>query len=259
MTDQSKNHEHEQRTAKWIRGLPPAEPDESFRKRLRSQFVSGEFETADAERKAQPSPRLWWRWAVPVAAAVAVLVAVGFFNRGPSLRVLDLAGSGEVRINGQATTLGDGQILRPGAEIDVPDDETVDLIVQGIAVYEVAAGTRMTLPATPGRWFNRAVACSLFAGELRLKTGEDFAGSELRVYTPDGIVEVTATLLSVQCDLEGTCVCVLEGVARVGVDAQDLEPVTPEDGTVEIIPVKPMHRDGVLEFNERVGGHLGDG
>jgi hypothetical protein len=28
------------------------------------------------------------------------------------------------------------------------------------------------------------------------------------------------------------------------------------DGTVEIIPVKPMHRDGVLDFDKRVGQHI---
>jgi ferric-dicitrate binding protein FerR (iron transport regulator) len=73
------------------------------------------------------------------------------------------------------------------------------------------------------------------------------------------MVVVTGTLLSVQCDTLGTCVCVLEGKARVGVDESDLEIVTPglrkvmmRDGTKEIIPVKPMHRDGVLDFDDRV-------
>jgi hypothetical protein len=44
------------------------------------------------------------------------------------------------------------------------------------------------------------------------------------------------------------------------VDKQDLETVTPgyrkimlKDGTKEIIPVKPMHRDGVLNFSESIG------
>ena len=28
------------------------------------------------------------------------------------------------------------------------------------------------------------------------------------------------------------------------------------DGTVEIIPVKPMHRDGVLDFDQRLGDRI---
>ena len=103
------------------------------------------------------------------------------------------------------------------------------------------------------------IAIEVALDEARHRRHE-FAGTELRVYTPEGLVVVTGTLLSVQSDEGGTCVCVLEGTAQVGVDEDDLEPVTPgyrkimlRDGTKEIIPVKPMHRDGVLDFQKRAG------
>jgi ferric-dicitrate binding protein FerR (iron transport regulator) len=115
----------------------------------------------------------------------------------------------------------------------------------------------------PGRWFSREVACSLFVGEIRIKTGRDFPGSRLLVYTPEGITEIAGTLLSIQRSQGGTCVCVLEGIARVGVDEDDMQVIRPgsrkvmySDGTQEIISIEPTHRDGVLDFDKRVGERI---
>jgi ferric-dicitrate binding protein FerR (iron transport regulator) len=264
--DRSKKHIDDETVAKWVRELPDAEPDAEFRERLRSAFVSGEIDSPDAAaapeapaaRPSRASARApWWRWLVPVATAMAV-IAVFMFNRGPALEVIEA--TGEVTVGGRP--LADATPL-PGATVEVAAGATLDIAAKGSAIYEVVGGTRMTLPESPGRWWGKAAACSLFVGELRLKTGAKFAGTELRVYTPEGLVVVTGTLLSVQCDEGGTCVCVLEGTARVGVDEADLEPVSPgfrkimlRDGTKEIIPVKPMHRDGVLDFDDRVGSRI---
>ena len=267
MTDRPNNRPDEETVAKWVRQLPDADADKTFRERLRVAFVNGELggATEDADATARrPRPRRL-RWVVPAVAAALALafVTITLLNRGPQLRLIDATGSGIVRVDGQTTELESGQVLGQGVRIDIPAGETIGLLAQGVALYEVTGGTQMTIPPTPGRWFNRAVECSVFVGELRLKTGARFAGSVLRVYTPDGIVEVTGTLLSIQCDSGGTCVCVLEGIARVGIDEDDLEPVTPgnrkimlRDGTVKIIPVKPMHRDGVLDFNRRLGDRI---
>lgn len=268
MSDRPRESPEAESIARQVRALPGATPDPDFRERLRARFVSGEWESEQPLRPVSATVRArWWHWAAPLAAMIAA-VAVGFMlNRGPALEILDVAGSGDVLVNGQRIALNDMQTLRfemrPGAVVEVPAGGRVDLRVPGVALYELMGGTRMTLPDVPGRWFERAVACSLGSGELRLKTGDRFTGSELRVDTPDGLVIVTGTLLSVQCDAQGTCVCVLEGAARVGVDTSDLETVTPgnrkimlRDGTVEIVPVKPMHRDGVLDFDKRLGDQM---
>jgi ferric-dicitrate binding protein FerR (iron transport regulator) len=265
MTDRPNNRPDEETVAMWVRQLPDADADDTYRERLRAAFISGELGGAAGDAHATaPRPR-HWRWVVPaVAAALAfVLVSIALINRGPQLKLIDATGTGIVRVDGETTELQSGQILGQGVRIDMPAGETIGLLAQGVALYEVTGGTQMTIPPTPGRWFNRAVECSVFVGELRLKTGARFPGSVLRVYTPDGIVEVTGTLLSIQCDSGGTCVCVLEGDARVGIDENDLESVTPgnrkimlRDGTVEIIPVKPMHRDGVLDFDQRLGDRI---
>jgi ferric-dicitrate binding protein FerR (iron transport regulator) len=134
------------------------------------------------------------------------------------------------------------------------------VLVDGVVLYEVAGGTRMTIPRSPGRWFNSAVECTLEVGELRIRTGPRFPGRTLRVHTPEGVAVITGTLVSVQCSDNGTCVCVAEGIAHVGVSETSLEAVAPgyrkvmlRDGTVKIIPIEPTHRAHLVEFDSRLG------
>jgi len=240
-----------------IRSLPEVAADAEFQQRLKSAFVEGEF--AEQPKAAIPI----WRWLALPAAAVLIVVAILAVNRGPVFRAVDAYGDGMVTIDGEPTPTADlarlTQSLTPGSTVAVPNEAGIDVAAGDVMLYEIVGGTEMTLPESPGRWFGRAVECSVFVGELRLMTGEEFTGSTFTAYTPDGMIQVTGTLLSIQCDEGGTCVCVLEGTAQVGTDETDLEPVSPgfrkimlKDGTVEIIPVKPMHRDGVLDFESRM-------
>jgi hypothetical protein len=270
MTDWSKRHLDENDIPKLVRELPRVEADEGFRRRLRSRFTEGrlDVEPVGAEPSGEGRPLLrLLRWPVVVAAAALVLITVVMLNRPANLRIAQVVGQGEVRADGRTIDLADQNALaagiRAGAEIEVPPEVLIDLISGNVVLFEIAGGTRMSIPPMPGRWFSRDVACSLFVGEIRIKTGKDFPGSELLVYTPEGIVEITGTLLSVQRDEGGTCVCVLEGVALVGVDEDDMQQVKPgyrkvmySDGTQEILSIKPMHRDGVLDFDERVGDRI---
>jgi ferric-dicitrate binding protein FerR (iron transport regulator) len=271
MADGSNKHFDENEVPRRVQELPSVAADEHFRKRLRSAFVSGQFEagraaTTDDSRRGKPRIA-WGRWLIPVTAAAVLLVAIIALNRPPELRVTQVTGRGEVRLDGRAVASDDMESLtagmQAGAEIETPPETLIDLLAKDVVLLEIAGGSRMSIPKMPGRWFEREVACSLLVGEVRIKTGERFPGSQLKVFTPEGIVEITGTLLSIQRDAGGTCVCVLEGVARVGVDQGDMQPVEPgyrkvmlRDGTVEIIPVKPMHRDGVLDFDKRVGQHI---
>jgi len=275
MTDRPKPPDHEDRIVRRIRELPDVDASDAFRERLRAEFVSGDFSARAPQARPEPrapsaAPRrpIRWRWwTIPPAAAAALLILVVLMNRAPSLEVLAVSGRGEIRIGDRSVSISDRRdleaVIRPGVEVALPPGARLDLRVAGIALYEITGGTRLTLPGSPGRWFGRRIAGRIHSGELRLKTGPGFAGCRLRVLTPEGLVEVSGTLLSVQCDAGGTCVCVLEGTARVGVDANDLEAVKPgyrkvmlRDGTRNIIPVKPMHRDGVLDFDRRVGRRM---
>ncbi len=275
MTDRKKEPVNEENVARWVSELPRVEADTIFRDALRARFAKGELAAAQAERapvavKRAPSPwprPRWWVWLAPAAAGAALAFAVVVLNRGTALRAVETAGTGSIRINDRDVALDDlaamNASVKAGARIDVPSNATIDLMVDDVLLYELAAGTRMTLPTSPGRWFGGAMQASLLSGEMRIKTGVDFAGKALRVQTPDGLVEVTGTLVSVQCDASGTCVCVHEGVAHVGVDDGDIEPVEPgyrkimlRDGTVDILPIEATHRDGLVDFDNRVGGKM---
>ena len=270
MTDRPEQNFDENDIRRLVKNLPPVEADPAFRDRLRSSFATGRIdESREYKAPAREGTAVlrWLRWAVPAAAAAVVLLTIFAVNTAPSLRILAVTGSGDARLDGRAVALSDLDALaagvRGGADVEIPAGANLDLVVNDVVLFEVTGGTHMTIPPAPGKWFARAVACSLFVGELRVKTGKNFPGSELQVFTPEGIVEITATMLSIQRDAGGTCVCVLEGVALVGVDERDMEPVKPgfrkvmaSDGASTIIPVLPLHRDGVLDFDKRVGKEM---
>jgi ferric-dicitrate binding protein FerR (iron transport regulator) len=270
MTDRSKQYFEESDIPRLVRELPTVEADGDFRNQLRSAFAEGRIEPARPEEDTgrRVKPRFaWWRWMVPAAAVAVLLITFITLNRPPDLHVSQVTGQGKALVDGRSIALDDmGTLtagLRDGSVIETPPDALVDLLAENVVLFEIAGGSRMSIPDMPGRWFGREVSCSLFVGELRVKTGKHFPGSKLVVYTPEGIVEIAGTLLSIQRDSGGTCVCVLEGTAYVGVDWDDMQQVEPgyrkimlRDGTVDIIPVKPMHRDGVVDFDRRVGQQI---
>jgi ferric-dicitrate binding protein FerR (iron transport regulator) len=268
MSDRDSMHPDEERAAKHVRALPDVEANAAFRDRLRSAFVTGEINHAAAPT-AQPAPHRrhrWVLWMVPALIAAAAVVLV--VTRPAAFRVIAVNGSGNIRVNEELLALSSRddlvRVVHSGATLALPDSGAIDLLSENIVLMEMTPGTRATVPQPPGRWFHRAAACSLMAGEIRIKTGPRFHGSKLRVYTPEGMAEITGTMLSVQCDGGGTCVCVVEGTAHVGVNEADLQAVPPgsrkvmlRDGTRKIIPIQEAHRDGVIDFNRRLGDRIG--
>jgi len=253
-----------------VRDLPVVKADAAFAASLRERFVSGRIaEEAGPDIAPQRPARrsrfqmVTLRLAASLALILALSAALLVANRGPRTRIFAAAGEGELLIDGARVALSDtGAIesaLRPGALLEVPADGRLDLQIAGTAVYELTGGTRMTLPTPPGRWFWRESACSLLVGGMRFRSAGKFSGAHWTVNTPEGLVEITGTLLVITVDNMGTCVCVLEGAAEVGLDEADLERVLPgqrkqltPDGTSFIEPIKPMHRDGALDFDQRV-------
>jgi ferric-dicitrate binding protein FerR (iron transport regulator) len=279
MSDSSKKNFDENDIPRMVRELPPLEADADFRARLRSAFAEGRLEAEPTRGRFQPGPsrdmarakkgrRLaWWCWAVPAAAAAAVVFAVVTLNRAPQLRVTQVTGRGEVRVDGLPVPLDDTAALnasiRAGSEIETPPGALVDLMAKDMMLVEITGGTRMSIPAMPGRWFARAVECSLSTGEMRFISGRRFPGSELLVMTPEGRIEIAGTMLSIERDAGGTCVCVVEGVAYVGMNQNDMEPVKAgyrkvmlPDHTAKILPIAPPHREGVLDFDSRLGDRI---
>jgi ferric-dicitrate binding protein FerR (iron transport regulator) len=209
----------EERVRKVLRGLPGVAPEPDFRARLRENFVSGAL---DRERSGKPrAPVLpLFRWGVPLAAAAALIAAFVLVNRGPEWRSAGMSGEGQVRIGGTTLTAPEvaselEKLLRSGATVEVEGEAPLDLHCEGTLAIQMAPGSRLTLPNSPGRWVGRAISCRVEQGEVRFVTGPAFEGAHLEVTAPAARIEVSGTTFAVISAADSTCVCVLDGEVKI--------------------------------------------
>lgn len=256
-----------------LRGLAPPSADAAFRERLKRDFVAGRI--GALRPLALPVPwhrRFAWRLVLVPAAAALLVVTVWLADRGPGWSVMGTTGDGVAVVDGAPVPLTDraglARRMRPGARLAVPVGAEIELASASGLVVQVTSGTDFTLPATPGRWLNRRVVAAVERGEIRVTTGVAFRGARLRVDTPEAVVEVTGTTLAVICEPTGTCVCVFEGVVRVGARGGSVETIPTgrrrflfNDGRApETAAIRPMEntklgmfRDGRREWLEGAG------
>lgn len=214
-----------------LQGLAPPRAEPAFRERLKRDFVTGRIvEPRALERPVAWPRRFAWRLVLAPAALALLAVSVWMADRGPGWTVMEIQGEGAVIVDGTPVPLANREALarrlRPGARLAVPVGAEVELASASGLVIQVTAGTELTLPASPGRWFRRRVTGGVRQGEIRITTGRAFAGAILRLDTPESAVEVTGTTLAVICEPAGTCVCVYDGVVKVGPRGGTMEPVT---------------------------------
>jgi ferric-dicitrate binding protein FerR (iron transport regulator) len=254
----------EERVRNAVRSMAPVQAAPEFKQRLKTAFVTGQIgKDANSDQPTRtPSGlrsrgRLW----VPVAFA-AVLALILMLNRGPSLERIDVTGAGTVTVDGRVfeTIDRDGleRAIQPGSRLALSEGVAVDVVYPETIVYQFASA-EATVPRAPGRWFGKGVECRVDNGEVRLLTGPRFPGAKLVVETPEGIIHVTGSLVSVFRDASGTCVCVHVGTARVGVNIDDLESVPPgkrkvmfADGRAPTITdIAPPHKEHLIEFETK--------
>jgi ferric-dicitrate binding protein FerR (iron transport regulator) len=216
----------EQRASDAVRALSAPPADKAFRARLKRDFTSGAIERAGSRAPLRPAVPLWrpvLSWALPVAAAAAVVV-VGVLNMGPRWELVSSRGAGDVMVDGVAVPISNlsdvARKLRRGARLVLPAEGQIEIALPGQLALQAAPGTDVTLPAAAGRWFGRATRARVANGEVRITTGAAFHGARLAVETPEAMVHVTGTTLAVICEPTGTCVCVLEGKVMVAAPAE---------------------------------------
>lgn len=254
----------ERRARDAVRALPEARAADAFRARLEQAFTTGAF--PEPARRIVPLP--WYRrgpvaWiAVPVTAAAALMVAL-LLNTGPRWELAGAAGAGNVLVDGRPIPMNHAadlaRALRGGARVTVPADAELTLSNADRMMLLATAGTEFVVPAAPGRWFGREVEASIDRGTLRLSTMAGFAGSRLKVMTPEAAVEVTGSTLAIICEEAGTCVCVLDGGVAVGARGGDMVPVPDgmrryvfNDGRApEMDEMRPMERVKLTDFRAR--------
>lgn len=250
-----------------IRSSGDVRPDASFRERLKEEFRSGTISEV-ASRPDGNAVRRWPRlaWVFVPAAAVVVLVALLVPRSEPTWSVQALRGDGPIEIDGRTISTDAPDLvaaaLRPGARIRVPEGLSVDIRLDDVMILEFAGGADATIPAEPSGDSGNTIIGDVHDGELRIKTGPGFRGSELRVATAESLTVIVGTIVSVYKGDGYTCVCVLEGTARVGVDESDLEDVPHDhlkflfdDGEEPILTdISQDHEVDLLEFRDRYDG-----
>lgn len=219
----------EEKARREVRALSQPVPASDYRERMKRAFADGTIDSA-LEPPRAPSRRAGlWSWGVGLAAAAALLLAVNFLNRGPAWEVAQVTGEGEILVDARAFDAAGGgptaESITPGATVHASGEAQIDLICPGTIALQLPPGTRVTIPNSPGRWFGRESRCELTQGELRLVTGPSFPGARLLIAAPHAEIEITATTVAVIAGADSTCLCVLDGTAKM----------TRLDGSVETV------------------------
>lgn len=261
----------EERIREAVRGLPDVHPDAAFRARLKDAFVSGRITStvppADEVpgapgAKVVPLPRRRPAWLALAAAAVLAIVFFAVRPTGhPEFTVTGGDAVATVRAGdrSRAIAAASADAVPAGAELTV-ETGSLELQWSDVVALRVNPGS-VVLPSLAAA---DAMEFTVDGGEVVFLTGPGFPGSRLTVRTPEGRVEVVGTAFAVYRDDGGTCVCVLEGTASVGVNQGDMQPVPPEkrkvmpaDGSApKILDIVPEHRAGLADFVERARGGL---
>jgi hypothetical protein len=193
---------------------------------------------------------------VAIAASLAVIFLGG---GGSAWHLLHVRGEGTVVVNGVAAETVDlaalARLVTAEARLVVPAGVEIDLVLDGVMVVGAVGPADFTLPARPSRE-PYVYQATVTAGDFRIKTGPEFPGREIVVLTTEGRVEITGTTVAVFKNEEVTCVCVLEGTARIGKDREHLDPVPAgmrkvmfADGRAPvIISIEPAHEQELLDF-----------
>lgn len=273
-------HEHngytmqQEQAAEMVRELTEVHADPGFRTRVGREFVTGAIMDHPAvEVVPGRSPmRTILRWAYIPAAAAALLIAFNFANQGPDWTVIGTSSGGAIRVDGDRVGIQSVErlesLIHHGATIRVSDNAELTLLGPETLVMQATPGTEMTVPNMPGRWFGNTMHARVTQGEVRFVTGPGFAGRSLVVDTPEGRVQVTGTVISVLRDeaMGVTCVCVMTGEARIGMNSEDMEPIPAgkrkvmfADGREPmVVDILPEHRDGLVPFVKRHQPYLED-
>lgn len=276
----------EQRIQASLRALGEVRADAAFAARLREQFQAGTIPVAsdpDLAAAATPGPeapaqtapprvvelprrRFGRRWSLVALPAIAAALAIFFLGGGdPRWQLEDVRGVGDITVAGRTVASTDrtgvADLIEPGARFEVPAGVELDIVLDGVMVIGVAGPAAFTLPLNP-REAPFAYEAVVESGEVRFKSGPEFAGRRAVLRTTEGTAVVTGTAVAVYKNAEVTCVCVLEGAVMVGRDADHMNEIPAgmrkvmfADGSEpKIVPIEPGHRDGLIDFERHNAG-----
>jgi len=256
--------EQERRIRESIRSTGDVRSDTAFRERLKREFTGGtiaEPAVPQEESRARGLPRWWW---IPIPVAAAVLLFALFLPRpAPTWAVQAMHGEGQIEIDGQILAADESALvaraLGSGGRVRTLEEVSLDLRLDDRLLLALDEGADVTLPVLAEPGAPGPLISEVHHGELRIKTGPGFPGTELHILTTEGRTEIVGTIISVYKADDYTCVCVLEGTARIGVDEARLEDV--QAGMLKVMfgngrpsivaEISSKHEADLLEFGER--------
>jgi ferric-dicitrate binding protein FerR (iron transport regulator) len=258
----------ELRLQKAIRGLGEVRADVAFRERLRGQFIAGDLD--DDSRADSPDNVVTWDrggnrrrlWGAAIPVLAAILAFVFLTGGNPDWTLQSVTGTGTIQVDGSRVEATDPEglasLIRPGARFVVPGTAELELLLGDIMVFGIIRDADVTIPADPDSG-PKVYTARVAQGELLVKTGPAFAGKQLLILTSEGRIELTGTTLAVTKGDGFTCVCVLEGTAKIGKDVAALEEVGAgyrkvmfADGSPAIIvDIEPAHEKDLTDFAAR--------
>jgi hypothetical protein len=256
--------EQDRRIREAIRSTGDVRADTAFRARLKREFIDGTIDASAVPKKETRARTIsaWWWMLVPAAAAVLLFV---LFLPGPAPTwvVQGVYGEGQIEIDGQTLATGEADLLAralaSGGSVRVPEGVSLDLRLDDRMILSLVAGTDATVPAPPEPGAEGPLIAEVRIGDLMVKTGPGYPDNELHILTTEGRTEVVGSVVSVYKGDGYTCVCVLEGSARVGVDEEDLEEIS--QGKLKIMfgearapivaDIAAKHKMDLEQFSER--------
>ncbi len=224
-------------------------------------------DSAEPELGPRRIARRRWPWAAILIAGFTLLW-VGS-PTDPGWRLVTVEGTGTIQIGRASfTTANRDEIQRrlvAGAKVQLPPTAMLELVSSGNVLMQIAPGSEVILPEPRRMTLHPIWDGEVRRGVLRLSTGPDFQGSRLVLATPGGDVHVTGTTLAVVCGEADTCVCVLEGLVRIGAEGSG-PPVEPGSRRTRFFPtgatldqpLEPAESDLLEELRVRAARMIDD-
>ncbi len=182
----------------------------------------------DGSVRSEPRERRPWLTLVSLAAIAAVVLIIYRWPGQTGWRVAPSSDFLVARVDGTEYQLGDSArmaaAIGPGSFIEV-EGGSLELVLDRRLAFSLASGAAVTLVSIPEPDVLAELLLEQSRGSLALLTGPEFAGSSLRIQTPDADVRVTGTEFSIDViSGAGTCVCCESGSVLLASDVKPTDP-----------------------------------
>lgn len=210
MSDDKRNEGLEDRALSALSRLPRAQASDDARERARQAFMTGSV----AVKQRPASQRSSRRMMAMLMAAVLGVAAIFWIGVQPDQEwvVLDVVNPAGVSAGGQVIAVG---TRLSAGELSTGPESEIEVQLGSSLRFRLLAGTTLSLPNAPGRWFNRSRQMPLTSGEIYGTSGGQKLGFDLVFGTAELEARLTGTTFAVFRTDSTSCVCLWAGSIEV--------------------------------------------